>query len=272
MDPFHRPDAPNPWETPPPPPDFVVGLDLGRQQDFTALAVLERTERPAAGAPVAGPPSFVERLGLGPRPDPVPMEGHYGVRELARYPLRTPYPEQVTRTAATLARLRDALPDPPRRPPAGYRRPTVALVVDQTGVGAPVVDLLRAADLAGARLVPVVIHGGEATTMGEEGAWRVPKRVLASHLQVALQTRRLRVAGGLPEAATLVAELKNFRVTVSLSGHDGYGAGADWREGNHDDIVLAVAMAVWHGEHGLAGSAALEEAFGRALARASGSA
>jgi hypothetical protein len=28
--------------------------------------------------------------------------------------------------------------------------------------------------------------------------------------------------------------------------HDSYGA---WREGAHDDLVLAVAVAAWYGEH-----------------------
>ena len=33
---------------------------------------------------------------------------------------------------------------------------------------------------------------------------------------------------------------------LSAAGHDSYGA---WREKAHDDLVLAVAMAVWVGEH-----------------------
>ena len=32
------------------------------------------------------------------------------------------------------------------------------------------------------------------------------------------------------------------------TGHDSYGAGEDWRVGNNDDLVLAVAMACWHTE------------------------
>ena len=40
-------------------------------------------------------------------------------------------------------------------------------------------------------------------------------------------------------------ELEIFKVTFSPSGHDSYGAGEDWRVGNHDDLVLAVALALW---------------------------
>jgi hypothetical protein len=40
----------------------------------------------------------------------------------------------------------------------------------------------------------------------------------------------------------------NFRVKIDpLTAHDSYGA---WREGQHDDLVLAVALAVWFAEHG----------------------
>jgi hypothetical protein len=53
---------------------------------------------------------------------------------------------------------------------------------------------------------------------------------------------------GIGHAATLRAELKNFRAKVSATGHDSYGAGDDWRHGNHDDLVLAVALSVWWGE------------------------
>src|SRR4051794_36787501 len=48
---------------------------------------------------------------------------------------------------------------------------------------------------------------------------------------------------------TLQEELINFRVKVSLAGRDSYGASAEWREGNHDDLVLALALALWHGEN-----------------------
>jgi hypothetical protein len=42
-------------------------------------------------------------------------------------------------------------------------------------------------------------------------------------------------------------ELLNFRVKISLSGHDTYEA---WREQEHDDLVLAVGLAAWLAENG----------------------
>ena len=40
------------------------------------------------------------------------------------------------------------------------------------------------------------------------------------------------------------AELLGFRVKIDpTTAHDSYAA---WREGAHDDLVLALALAVWH--------------------------
>ena len=58
-----------------------------------------------------------------------------------------------------------------------------------------------------------------------------------------LQTGRLKIAGGLLEAKTLIQELLAFQVKINTNAHDTYGA--CWREGTHDDLVLAVAMAAW---------------------------
>jgi hypothetical protein len=50
----------------------------------------------------------------------------------------------------------------------------------------------------------------------------------------------------LPEASTLRKELQNFRVKIDpRTAHDSY---EHWREGDHDDLVLATAMACWFRE------------------------
>jgi len=73
--------------------------------------------------------------------------------------------------------------------------------------------------------------------------YRVPKRNLVSALQVALQSGTLKIAEGLELAQVLRRELLNFRVKVNIAtAHDSYEA---WREGDHDDLVLAAALATW---------------------------
>ena len=54
------------------------------------------------------------------------------------------------------------------------------------------------------------------------------------------------IASGLKEAATLANEFQNMRVKIDLrTAHDSY---TTWRDGQHDDLVLAVALASWWAE------------------------
>ncbi len=74
----------------------------------------------------------------------------------------------------------------------------------------------------------------------------MPKRDLVSVLQVLLHSGRLKVAARLPEAELLRSELVNFRVKITPAANESFGA---WREGEHDDTVLAVGLACWAGEN-----------------------
>jgi hypothetical protein len=117
------------------------------------------------------------------------------------------------------------------------------LCIDQTGVGRPIVDLfLRRAEIA---CRTITITGGATVSDFGDGSYNVPKRDLASVLQILLRTRRLQIAQALPEAALLLKELQNFRVKITQAGGETYEA---WRTGQHDDLVLAVALPCWLGE------------------------
>jgi hypothetical protein len=70
--------------------------------------------------------------------------------------------------------------------------------------------------------------------------WSLPKRTLASTLQVLLGNRRLHVSPALAEAKTLVRELGTFSVKLTPVGNESFEA---WREADKDDLVLAVALA-----------------------------
>ena len=119
----------------------------------------------------------------------------------------------------------------------------VALAVDQTGVGPAVTDLLRR---RGTTFTAVHIHGGDSVSRGG-GAVRVPKRNLVYALVAAFQTGRLKIAAGLDLAHVLTDELLNFKLKISPhTGHDSY---EHWRENQHDDLVLATALAVWLAQH-----------------------
>lgn len=185
---------------------YFIGLDLGQSQDYTAVSVLGGT--------------FTD----GTKPT-------FQVGHLERFPLGTTYPDIVR----AVVRLTE-------RPELGGEW---QLVADATGVGRPVVDLLREAlGDAQRRVHPVTITGSGAATAGAFGL-RVPKRDLVLSLKVLLESRRLEFIGKWPEAATLIAETLNFQVRITNDAHDTYGA---WREGSHDDLVLSVALAAWYAE------------------------
>jgi hypothetical protein len=150
-------------------------------------------------------------------------------RHLQRWALRTSYPAIVADTVKIM--------NSPQLQTADGR-PTLA--VDATGVGAPVIDLFKRERMQ-ASLRPIQITGG-ADVSRENGMTRVPKRNLVSTVQVYLQNQRLKIAEQLPDARTLVRELENFQVKINDNAHDSYGA---WREGTHDDLVLAAALALW---------------------------
>ena len=148
------------------------------------------------------------------------------VRHLERMPLGTPYINVVSRVREMLQ----------HRELAGQSR----LVVDATGVGAPVVEMLRAARLP-CGLTSVTITGGEqAHGRGEE--WHVPKRDLMTGLLVLLEDGRLKIHRKLEEAGELVRELLDIRLNQTSGGRMGMGAEG---YGEHDDLALAVALACW---------------------------
>jgi hypothetical protein len=156
-----------------------------------------------------------------------PPEPHYHLRHLQRFPPGTPYPSIVEAVAERM----DA---PPLR--------GAPLVVDRTVVGKAVIDRLRQAGLA---VKTVTIGAGQDVQPADGGGFVVPKKELVTSLQLALQSRRLKVAPGLPDADLLVAELAAFRVRrVAIGDADAL----EWRTGRHDDLVFAVALACWYAD------------------------
>jgi hypothetical protein len=108
-----------------------------------------------------------------------------------------------------------------------------------------VVDLLLVAGLA-ARVVPVTITAGQRVTSDGRGGANVPKKDLVAAVQAALRDQRLEVAASLPLAQVLVRELETFTVKITDAGNETFGADKDR---SHDDLVLAVSLALWASEN-----------------------
>ena len=117
------------------------------------------------------------------------------------------------------------------------------LVVDATGVGKPVVDMLHPSGL-GCWMTAVTITSGDKqhARSGEGSSMNVPKQNLMAGLQLALDQEELRIAKKMPSTGTLTRELLDVRMARREFGGNQYGAeGA----GKHDDLVIALALAVW---------------------------
>jgi hypothetical protein len=224
---------------------YYVGVDLGQKADYTAVAVIEEpvwveptTAEPGRWAwhlgiegsgwvsPEKIYPDALEKVITSNYYEGKPAEVPLSLRHLERFELGTPYPQIVERVTAIL-----------RTEPLRGRK--CALVVDATGVGVGVVDIFVHAGLFP---IPVTIHGGETVHYQRPG-YRVPKRDLVGAVQVLLQSERLKIVRSLPEATILRSELQNFRVKIDpRTAHDSY---SHWREADHDDLVLATALAAW---------------------------
>jgi hypothetical protein len=198
--------------------NYYVGLDLGQSADYTALAVVQKI------------PTYDEQTGKHG------TELH--LRHLERYPLKTPY----TDIADPLKRLLDG---PPFTTPVvsngRLANPVTELVVDKTGVGVAVTDLLKERRLG---FIAVTITGlGQKVNRHSMREYSVPKQDLVAALEVPFHKGILKVASGLEGWPKLREELLNFRRKQNkATAHISY---EHWRESDHDDLVLAAALACW---------------------------
>lgn len=196
----------------------TIGVDIGQQRDPTAIAVAQQQDR---------------------------LDGarHYVVRHLERLPLGTPYPAVAARVAALVPGVRRQLTEYERESweRVDQLRLAIELVIDATGVGRPVVDLMTA---AGVPVTAVTFTHGDRRTEGwRDGSKEVTlgKAWLVSRLQVLFQTNRLHLPARHPEADAMLRELLDYEIKIDANAHDSYGA---FRTGAHDDLVTALGLAV----------------------------
>ena len=196
-------------------PNWYVGIDLGEAGNHTAVAALDRVR--------LDKPLYRQKY-------------RYVVRLLEEYELGLDYPAQIGRLKATLAHpaLKGARVAP-----------------DYTGVGRPVIQMMRTMKVPGL-MYPVLITGGHRATWDEESrGYHVPKRDLVATLQVLLQADLVAWHPRLDAAKKLEKQLANFKVKITKARNETYGA-----EGrDQDDLVLAVMLACWLGEHTGSGDA-----------------
>jgi hypothetical protein len=212
------------------PTTYYVGLDLGQSQDYTALAVIQKV------------PTYDPQTGK--------HSSELHLKHLERYPLKTPYTDIADQVKSLLTG------DPFTTPVLSTGRvakPITELIVDKTGVGVAVTDLLKERRL---NYIAVTITGlGQKVNRTSTREYSVPKQDLVSALEVPFHNGTLKVAKGLEGWPKLREELLNFRRKQNTrTAHISY---EHWRESDHDDLVLAAALACWKATYKRAGSTKL---------------
>lgn len=193
---------------------FTLGVDIGQARDFTAICALRRIPVFTGETRDSYAPTGLNQHRL------YRYEDRFHLGLLERMPLHTPYAAIGARVGEILHRAND----------------TASAVIDQTGVGRPVVEQMQHLPI-----VPVTITSGQGTNCDYDG-WKVGKKVLVSNTQVLIQNGRLVIASKLPLVEEFVREMLAFKVKLSAAGNQSFEA---WREGVHDDLVLAVCLAAW---------------------------
>lgn len=211
----------------------LVGCDIGKLQDNTAVAVAEVLQEPTGQVHFRRGEQELARIGsrgewIPPKGlDPV-VRSHYYIRHITRMKLGTSYPDVANHLADMLS-----------NPLFAKRR--VRIFLDVTGVGQGVYDLLRVEiklrkETQHILLLPTSFVHGEKYN---RRTGSLGKAYLVSRLQALLQTGRVHGPDTSEMKATL-EELRSYEVRIDEKGHDTYGA---MSHNTHDDLATALALA-----------------------------
>lgn len=221
---------------------FILGVDFGQKADFSAVVIAEYPQiRSEKWRYATGPKHLylstlstsaavdAVRSGEYVQPDPGDKSWPLHVIHVDRWHRGTPYPTIV----GDVGNMVDSLQ-------AGIGKIPVATIVDATGVGVAIVDLLNERNI---RHLACTITGGTIVNYEQDRrSVSVPKRDLVMSAVAMLETGRLRwPAGREAMIGVMEDELRNFQMKYSVAGNELFEA--DRKE--HDDLVLALAMATW---------------------------
>ncbi len=188
-----------------------LGVDIGKKRDYTALVVTSDEIRDG--------------------------KHHFTTHSVERLPLDTSYPAVVDRIVEVMAKLQAKNE---RRREAGELALRRELLIDSTGVGGALIDLVRE---NGLKPIAVTLVGGDLVNEHEPHRVSMGKGYMVGRLQVLLQTKRLRLPES-AEAHILATELHDYTGQTTDNGHTAWNA----RSGQHDDLVIALGLSVGYGK------------------------
>ncbi len=188
---------------------YFCGCDLGRKRDPSTLAIIE-----------------VQYTGSGRL---------YVVSYLKRFTLSMYY----TDIAAKLAKTDESLK---RIAAKKDKEAIITYILDATGLGAPICELVEKVLGPNADVKHVYITGGINTTEADFNEYHVPKGQLISGLMAAFDSKSIYMTRRSKEINQIVSELAEFQIHITEAGRDVFD---DRGKGHHSDLVIALALAVW---------------------------
>lgn len=198
---------------------YILGLDVGKQHDYTALTIVE------------------------------PYSPALHIVHLHRYPLGTNYTVIADDLAQTLAKPPLAGASILGVDATGLGGPFLDLLRERV-VQTPVAHApaLTGSEAARQQLLQTPVIG--ITITGQRSAkWRsrtdvlVPKAELVRTLARLVEQRQIRMAQGLALAPLLAQEMQRFQVSIDRNGRAHYAA--DVAADTNDDLVLSAMYACW---------------------------
>jgi hypothetical protein len=198
----------------------IVAVDLGKIKDYATINILEdrliqrpTTRQPMARTiPVFDVPSMLTRV--------------YDLIELGEM-RGVSYPDVASRISRVCTHPKISQP--------------YILVVDATGVGIAVCDLLRGPPYY-LSPVGITISGGHTVTESEWG-YNVPKPFIVETMEVLMETERFKIAEDLEHLQDFKDQILDF----TKLPQKGQSFGAEHDE-IHDDFVMGTAIGLWYAE------------------------
>jgi len=220
---------------------YMLGVDLGQRRDPSCISVIEVQRIRDIGqmnlrmlATLSYPRHMVLTRSL---------NKIYVLRDLKQFKLGTSYtdvsqeinklvhdsaiqPKSVLEDDKGITKVMELPVGTPRLP---------ELVLDQSGVGGPVMDYCREIGLTP---MGIVITNGERPHQNS-----APKKDIVSAFLLAYEQQRFKIARHLELLPQFVYQLQQFKGGLSDSGRATYEAAK-----GHDDLILAVCLPLWYSE------------------------
>lgn len=190
--------------------DYVIGLDLGRDRDYSAVVVLALRLEENGG---------YDHVRL-----TQPYRRIVEIIALERVPLGTEYIKVVEYIRKLVSRLH-------ARAGWGAVPVRVHLIMDSAGPGQVALELIRAQRM-NINFVPAILTAGLEHGRSPSGKATVPRREVIGTLRYLLEVQLLRLHRDHPLAEVLKKEIAAVR--------------PEGGQYAHDDLVIAAGLAVWY--------------------------